>query len=137
MISQVKKETKMMRPIMMRMMRDKVEEIKIDWNNLTERKRRLTTHTSSATDWILSEDGEKLYYLTRFEKKMDIWETNLRTKETKLFAKIGADRAEMELSSDGKFIFLLADGKARKVKIDDAKTESVNVKGEMVLKTAG
>ncbi len=96
---------------------DKVEEIKIDWNNLTERKRRLTTHTSSATDWILSEDGEKLYYLTRFEKKMDIWETNLRTKETKLFAKIGADRAEMELSSDGKFIFLLADGKATKVKI--------------------
>jgi tricorn protease len=115
---------------------DKIEEIKIDWNNLTERKRRLTTHTSSAADWILSDDGEKLYYLTRFEKKMDIWETELRTKETKLFAKIGADRAEMELSSDGKFIFLLADGKATKVKIDDAKTESVNVKGEMVLKTA-
>jgi C-terminal processing protease CtpA/Prc len=115
---------------------EKVEEIKIDWNNLTERKRKLTIHTSMATDWILSEDGEKLYYLTRFEEKMDIWETNLRTKETKLFAKIGANYAEMELSSYGKFIFLLADGKAKKVKIDGAKVESINVKGEMVLKTA-
>ena len=45
-------------------------------------------------------------------------------------------RAEMELSSDGKFIFLLADGKASKVDIDDGKAESINVKGEMVLKTA-
>ena len=115
---------------------EKVEEIKIDWNNLTERKRKLTIHTSRAADWILSEDGEKLYYLTRFEKKMDIWETNLYTKETKLFAKIDANRAEMELSSDGKFIFLLADGKARKVDIKDGKAKPIPVKGEMVLKTA-
>ena len=114
----------------------KVEAIKIDWDNLTERKSKLTIHTSRAADWILSEDGEKLYYLTRFEKKMDIWETNLRTKETKLFAKIGANRAEMELSSDGKFIFLMADGKAQKVTIDGAKVEPINVKGEMVLKTS-
>ena len=33
---------------------EKVEEIKIDWNNLTERKHKLTIHTSRATDWILS-----------------------------------------------------------------------------------
>ena len=92
-------------------LRPQFRPLKIDWNNLTERKRRLTIHTSRAIDWILSEDGEKLYYLTRFEQKTDIWETNLRTKETKLFAKIGANWAEMELSSDGKFIFLMADGK--------------------------
>jgi C-terminal processing protease CtpA/Prc len=114
----------------------KVEEIKIDWDNLTERKRKLTIHTSRASDWILSEDGEKLYYLTRFEKTTDLWVTNLRTKETKLFAKIGANRAGMELSNDGKFIFLLADGKAKKVEIAGAKVESINVKGEMVLKAA-
>ena len=115
---------------------EKVEEVKIDWNNLTERKRKLTIHTSRAADWILSEDGEKLYYLTRFEQKMDIWETNLRTKETKLFAKIGANRAGMELSSDGEFIFLIADGKASKVDIKDGKAKPIQVKGEMVLKNA-
>lgn len=116
---------------------DKVEEVKIDSDNLTERKQRLTIHTSRAIDWVLSEDGEKLYYLTRFEKSMDIWVTELRTKETKLFAKIGARRAGMELSSDGKFLFLIADGKAKKVTLSDAKVKSIAVKGEMVLNQAG
>ncbi len=115
---------------------EKVEEIKIDWNYLTERKRKLTIHTSRAADWILSEDGEKLYYLTRFEKSLDIWETELRTKETKLFAKIGARRAQMELSSDGEFILLMADGKAMKVDIKEGKSKPIQVKGEMVLKQA-
>ncbi|MEN8202075.1 MAG: S41 family peptidase [Bacteroidota bacterium] len=117
--------------------KDKVEEVKIDWDNLTERKQRLTIHTSRAIDWVLSEDGEKLYYLTRFEKSLDIWETELRTKKTKLFAKLGASRAEMELSTDGKFLFLMADGKAKKVTISDAKVKSIAVKGEMVLNQAG
>ncbi len=116
---------------------DKIEEIKIDWNNLTERKNRLTIHTSRANDWVLSKDGEKLYYLTRFEKGLDIWETELRTKDTKLFTKIGARRAEMELSSDGKFLLVLADGKALKVTTDDGKSKPVPVKGEMVLDRAG
>ena len=61
--------------------------VAIDWDNLTERKARLTVHTSPAIDWILSKDGEKLFYLTAFEKGNDIWVTELRTKETKLFAK--------------------------------------------------
>jgi len=47
--------------------------IAIDWDNLTERKSRLTLHTSPASDWALSKDGEKLFYLTRFEKGNDIW----------------------------------------------------------------
>ncbi len=65
------------------------KEIVIDWTNLTERKSRLTIHTSAASDWVLSIDGEKLYYLTRFDKGNDLWVTELRTKETKLLAKLG------------------------------------------------
>ncbi len=41
----------------------------IDWTNLTDRKARLTIHTSPASDWLLSKDGEKLFYLTSFEKE--------------------------------------------------------------------
>jgi tricorn protease len=118
---------------------DKIEAIKIDWDNLTERKRRLTVHTSRASDWAVTEDGDKLYYLTRFEKNLDIWETDLRTKETKLFAKIGARRAGMEMSSDGKFLLVLADGQVKKVSIGgDAseKIKSIAIKEEMVLNPA-
>ena len=73
-------------------------EVKIDWDNLTERKLKLTQHTSPAGDWILSKDNEKLFYLTAFEKGNDLWETELRTKETKLLAKLGVRSASMELS---------------------------------------
>ena len=71
--------------------KDTLKEVVIDWNNLTERKSRLTIYTSEANDWILSKDGEKLYYMTKFDKGNDLWVTELRTKETKILAKLGAD----------------------------------------------
>jgi tricorn protease len=113
-----------------------VQDLVVDWDHLTERKIRLTTHTSDASDWLLSKDGEKLYYLTNFEKGYDLWVTELRTKETKLFAKLGATNASMELSTDGKFIVVLADGKITKVDVESAKTEPIGINGEMELKSA-
>jgi len=110
--------------------------IVIDWNNLNERKKKLTLHTSSASDWLLSKDGEKLFYLTSFEKGNDIWVTELRTRETKMFAKLGANNVGMELSPDGKFIFLYADGKLMKVDAESGKAEGIGVNTEMVLKQA-
>ncbi|HTI92506.1 MAG TPA: S41 family peptidase [Puia sp.] len=113
-----------------------VKDIKIDFDNLADRKLRLTTHTSDAVDWLLSKDGEKLYYLSQFEKGYDLWMTETRTKETKLFAKLGARYGGMELSSDGKFIFLLADGKIMKIDAASGKPEPVGISGEMALKDA-
>ena len=111
-----------------------VKKIVIDWDNLNERRKKLTLHTSSASDWLLSKDGEKLFYLTSFEKGNDMWVTELRTRETKLFAKLGANNVGMELSPDGKFIFLFADGKLMKVDAESGKSEGINVNTEMVLK---
>jgi Tol biopolymer transport system component/C-terminal processing protease CtpA/Prc len=120
--------------------KDKKDSVKkdvlIDWTNLTERKTRLTAHTSSIGDWLLSKDGEKLFYLTTFDKGNDLWVTELRARETKLLAKLGARNAGMELSGDGKFIFLLADGKPMKVDVESGKSEPVKVGGEMLLRTA-
>lgn len=110
--------------------------IAIEWTNLNERRNKLTVHTSPASDWVLSKDGEKLYYLTSFEKGNDLWVTELRTKDTKLFFKLGANNVSMELSPDGKSLFLLADGRVMKVDAESGKPEAVNVNTEMVLKQA-
>ncbi|MEJ2215267.1 MAG: S41 family peptidase [Gemmatimonadota bacterium] len=115
---------------------DSLKPVKIDWDGLTERRARLTVNTSALSDWVLSKDGEKLYYLTVFDKGNDVWVTEPRTHETKLFAKLGARRASMEMSSDGKFLFVLADGKPVKVSTDDGKVTPVATNGEMVLKAA-
>ncbi len=112
------------------------KEVVVDWAGLTERKARLTIHTSPASDWALSKDGEKLYYLTTFDKGNDLWVTELRTKETKLFATLAADEASMELSDDGKFLFVKADGKPMKVDLDSGKAEPVKTGGEMILNEA-
>jgi dipeptidyl aminopeptidase/acylaminoacyl peptidase len=94
---------------------------------------RLTINTSAASDWVLSKDGEKLYYLTSFEKGNDVWVTEVRTRETKLFNKLGANTASMELSPDGKFLFVVGDGKAVKVDTESGKSEPIAVNTEMVL----
>lgn len=113
------------------------EPIAIDWDGLTERKLRLTINTSEASDWVLSKDGEKLFYLTSFEKGNDLWVTEVRTRDTKLFTKLGASRASMELSPDGKFLFIIADGRATKVDAENGKSEPIGITTEMVLDYAG
>jgi tricorn protease len=108
----------------------------IDRENLTERKIKLTLHTSEVRDWLLSKDGEKLFYLTSFEKDNDLWVTDLRAHETKLLAKLGLKRAGMELSADGKFLLVFADGKPMKVEVEGGKAEPLKTTGEMLLKPA-
>ncbi|MCX6156041.1 MAG: S41 family peptidase [Candidatus Kapabacteria bacterium] len=112
-----------------------VKDIVIEWENLTDRKAKLTVHTSPANDWVLSKNNEKLFYTTSFEKNNDIWVTELRTKETKLFAKLGMSSAGMEMSKDGKFIFVVGDGKTMKVEVEGAKVEPLKTNGEMELRT--
>lgn len=104
-----------------------------DWDGLPERKGRLTVHTSAASDWVLSKDGEKLFYLTNFEKGNDLWVTEVRTRETKVFNKLAANNTSMEISADGKFLLVLADGKAVKVDTESGKSEPIGVNTEMVL----
>jgi len=114
--------------------KDTLPEVKVDWTGITDRYRRLTSFTSPISDWVLSKDGEQLFFLTRFDKGNDLWVTDLRKKETKLFTKLGARRAGMELSPDGKFLFVFADGKPKKVDVKTGKAEAVKTGGEMVLK---
>jgi Tol biopolymer transport system component/C-terminal processing protease CtpA/Prc len=115
---------------------DSITPITIDWANLDERKARLTINTSSLNGWTLSKDGERLFYLTAFDKGNDIWVTELRTHETKLFTKLGANNTgAMELSPDGKFLMLLADGKLQKINTETGQATPFRTNGEMVLRT--
>lgn len=109
------------------------EPLAIDWDGLTDRKMRLTINTSAASDWVMSKDGERLFYLTSFERGNDLWVTDVRTHETKLFAKLGATSTSMELAPDGKFLFVTADGRALKVDAESGKSEPIAITTEMVL----
>jgi len=112
------------------------KDIVIEFEGLEERKARFTINSADLADMALTKSGDKLFYLARFEKGYDLWVTELRTKETKLFAKLGARDASMELSADDKALFVLAEGKVTKIDPESAKMEPVAVGGEMALDQA-
>jgi Tol biopolymer transport system component/C-terminal processing protease CtpA/Prc len=109
------------------------EEVAIDLDGIEVRKARLTIHSSPLGDALVSKDGDTLYYLARFEKGMNLWSTNLRTKETKMLLALGANSARLEWDKEQKSLFLLADGSLSKIDPSSAKKEAVAIKGEMVL----
>jgi len=116
---------------------EKVEPIKIELDDIDERKVRLTVHSSRLSNMILSKDGSKLYYVARYEKGADLWQTNLRTKETKKLLKMGGRGArDMILDKDGKNLFVLSGGSISKVEVDGGKKKGIGIKGEMVLNEA-
>ena len=115
----------------------KPEEVAIDVDGLEIRKARLTIHSSSLGDALVSKDGDTLYYLARFEKGMNLWSTNLRTKETKMLLALNANSGRMEWDKEQKTLFLLADGSISKIDPASAKREAVAINGEMVLNVAG
>jgi len=112
---------------------DEQPELVIELDGIRDRKARLTIHSSDLSDAIVTPDGEKLLYLTRFEKGHDLWQTNLRTKETKILAELGARGGRLELSKDGETLFVLSGGKISKIEVDSGKKKGIAFKGEMRL----
>ena len=75
--------------------------------------------------------------MARYEQSNDLWVIDTRTRELKSLAKLGAGTGNIELSKDGKSLFILADGKIVKVEAESGKISPVTINGEMVLNTTG
>ena len=104
-----------------------------DWDGMENRKARLTIHSSTLGDAVLSKDGEKLYYLASFEKGANLWSTNLRTKETKM--EIALDGASGSLTWDKaqKNLYLLSGGRISKINMENNKREQISLEGEVMV----
>jgi len=96
---------------------------------------RLTINSSSISDYAINNDGSKIYYLAAFEKGFDLWVTEPRTRETKILAKLGGSPSGIEMSKDGKTLFVTNNGAL--VKVDESgKVSPIPINGEMVLNAA-
>jgi tricorn protease len=105
------------------------EAIKIDWDGLTERKARLTIHSSRLSDAEVTEDGKYLLYFARY----DLWRTELRTRDTKILARFGARGGSLQLAKDGKSVFVLSGGRITGVNVESGAKKPVPINGEMEL----
>jgi Tol biopolymer transport system component len=109
------------------------EPVELALDEVRDRKARLTIHSSRMGGALVSEDGETLYYLARFEEGLNLWSTKLRTKETKMVVSLDARSAGMMWDSAGKKIFLVSDGGFSLVDPTKGSRERIAVRGEMVV----
>lgn len=110
-----------------------VEPVTLELDGAELREARLTIHSSSMSDALLSKDGETLYYLARFERGYNLWSTELRTRETKMVATLNAGRAGMVWDKEQESIFLLSNGNISKIDPSNGKRETVSFEAEIVM----
>ncbi|WP_027136930.1 S41 family peptidase [Gaetbulibacter saemankumensis] len=110
-----------------------VEDLKLNLDNLDYRKVKLTINSSKLSGYVLNKDASKLYYLARFEKGYDVWETELRTKKTKILAKLGGSPSGIQISDDDKSLFLSNKGRLVKVDTGSGAITNIQIDADMVL----
>lgn len=110
---------------------EKPEPVTFEFEGLETRIERLTIHASDLGGFALAPDGGKLYYLARFEKGFDLWVRDFRKESTTMLKKLGANSASMQLSDDGKTIFLLAGGSLSKIDADSGDQKSISFSAEL------
>ena len=112
------------------------EPVTIEFAGLDDRITRLSLHSADIGGAVLSQDGETLYYLAKFEKGFDLWKYVQRKKEVKLLAKLDAKEAHLKLDREGKRAFVLADNRLTTVDLESGKTSPVKASAKMDLKAA-
>ena len=106
-----------------------------DFEGLDNRKIRLTINSASISDYAINNDASKVYYLAAFEKGYDLWVSDTRTHETKILAKLGGSPSGIQISKDGKSVFVTNRGSL--IKIDETgKISPIGISGEMILDAA-
>ena len=109
-----------------------VEPLKFDLENRHDRIVRLTTHSSSLGDAVLSKSGDKLYYQTSFEGGGDLWERNFRESSDKIVAK-GFGYGRLILDAEGNNIYSAA-GSIKKFETKSNQTKNITFNAEFIHK---
>ncbi len=107
--------------------KDKKKEVKkaivVEPERIDERIIRLTPMSSRLSGMVMSANGEKLYFLSSFEKGYDLWELDVREKSTKILKKLGGGGAVLEINDKGD-VYVLSGGNLQKI---DANGKSKHV----------
>lgn len=88
----------------------------LDIANHRNRVMRLTINSSNLIDYVLSKDGDKLYYLSAFEGEPDLWERDFKEGTIKIIVK-GAGRGGLVLDKEGKNLFMVTSGGMKKIDV--------------------
>ncbi|MFA8435617.1 MAG: S41 family peptidase [Marinifilaceae bacterium] len=114
----------------------KDKDLKFDLQGLEDRLMRLTINSSKMSDAILTPDGKKLYYLSRFEGGYDLWVNNLEENETKKLMKLSGGGGSMQFDKDAKNLFLMSGRSIIKIDTKSNKRKNISYAAEFNLNKA-
>jgi tricorn protease len=80
------------------------KKIEVDLEHLQDRVIRLTPMSSNLSGMALTNDGEKFFFMTSFEKGYDLWEMDVREKSMKITKKLGQGGAQLRMNGDNLFV---------------------------------
>lgn len=106
-----------------------VKPLKLDFENRKDRVIRLTPNSSNLADALLNKKGDKLYYLSQFEKDYDLWVYDLKDKSSKILAK-GVGNGDLQTDSIQKNILILAGNKIQKIDMENGTNKPVTIKAQ-------
>ncbi|MCH2233838.1 MAG: S41 family peptidase [Crocinitomicaceae bacterium] len=110
-----------------------VEELKIELDGLEDRMVRLTIHSSSLSDYLVTNDGSQLLYLTRFEKGFNLWSTEFREKTTKQVAKLNSWGSSLYFDKGENNVYVSIAGGVSKVDIKSGAPTPIAYSAKMEL----
>ncbi|MFA7115660.1 MAG: S41 family peptidase [Bacteroidales bacterium] len=84
---------------------EEVKALKFDIENAEYRIDRLTVNSSFLGDAVLSKDGQKLYYIAKFEGGGDLWMHDLQKDVTKILSK-GVGFGSLTMGDKGDIYFM-------------------------------
>ncbi len=106
----------------------KVEKLILDLENRKDRIMKLTGFSGRLGDHYLTQNGKKLFYMTRLEKSTDLCMLNLEDNSIKVLQK--GVYGSLYPTADDKFMFLLGRSGISKISTADGKRENISFSGE-------
>ena len=116
--------------------KDKVEDLNIEFSGMEDRQICLTINPSKLSDAILTPDGKKLFYLSKFEGGYDLWVNDLEEKETKKILDLKGGGGAMQFDKEAKNLFLMSGNSIIKVDVATNKRKNISYTAEMYLDKA-
>ena len=100
-----------------------------DLDNRKDRIIRLTNHSSSLGDAVLTPSGDKLYYLTSFESGADLWVRDLKENSTRLLIK-GTGWGALIPDKECKYLYMCSGGALKRIEIANNSTKNISFRAE-------
>ena len=108
---------------------EKVKPLAFELKNRKDLVIRLTPNSANLADAYLNDKGDKLYYLTSFEKGYDLWLRDLKDKSTRILVK-NAGSGRLHPDKEGKNLYMLSSGQFKKIEIESGKVTPITMSAQ-------